>query len=138
MREYCCARTIDLFRKDVDVNSVAISPDGKYIVSGSWDRSIGVWDLKTGKMVRRLIGHKKMVTSVTISKDGKYIVSGSLDKTVKIWELEKGKLVQALKGHVTRVMSVAISSDGKYIVSGGGLGLIHKPTIKIWKLEEEN
>jgi len=69
------------------VMSVVVSPDGNYIVSGSVDKKIKVWELGTGRLVRTLRGHKRHVFSVAVSPDGNYIVSGSLDKMVKVWEL---------------------------------------------------
>jgi len=65
--------------------SVAISPDGQTLVSGSSDKTIKVWDLSTGKLVRTLTGHTGIVWSVAISPDGQTLVSGSLDKTIKMW-----------------------------------------------------
>ena len=70
------------------INSIAISPDGKYIVSGSWDATIKIWDIKTGECLNTLEGHKDSVNSIVISPDGKYIVSASSDNTIKIWDFK--------------------------------------------------
>ncbi|MCS7161473.1 MAG: WD40 repeat domain-containing protein, partial [Gemmatales bacterium] len=67
------------------VYSVAVTPDGKYVVSGSRDNTVRLWDLASGKEVRRFTGHTNWVLSVAVSHDGKYVVSGSEDKTVRVW-----------------------------------------------------
>ncbi len=72
------------------MTSVAFSKDGKYIVSGSWDKSIKIWERETGNQIQTLKGHSSGVTSVAFSKDEKYIISGSDDKSIKIWERETG------------------------------------------------
>ncbi len=113
--------------KQSPVNSVAISKDGKTIVSGSNDNSVKIWDRATGKLLKTLEGHTDDVTSVAISKDGKTIVSGSYDNSVKIWDRATGKLLKTLEGHTSIVTSVAISKDGKTIVSGS-----YDKSIKIW------
>jgi len=100
------------------VSSVAVSPDGKRVVSGSWDKLLKIWDVETGAEVRTLTGHLGWVTSVTFSPDGKRIVSGSWDKTVKIWDAETGAEVCTLSGFSTKVTSVAFSPDGTRIVCG--------------------
>ena len=67
--------------------SVAYSPDGQHIVSGSEDRAIQVWDAKTGTLVGEpLKGHTSHVYAITYSADGQYIVSGSHDNTICVWD----------------------------------------------------
>ena len=100
------------------VNSVAISTDNKYIVSGSWDKTIKIWDIKTGECLNTLEWYSDWVNSIAISPDGNYIVLGSRDKTIKIWDIKTGECLNTLEGHSNSVNSVAISPDGKYIVSG--------------------
>ncbi|WP_341732065.1 hypothetical protein [Microcoleus sp. EPA2] len=113
----------------IDVVSLALSPDGQTLVSGSNDKTIKIWQLSTGQLLRTLTGHSSLVFSVAISPDGQTLVSGSSDKTIKIWQLSTGQLLRTLTGHSDWVRSVAISPDGQTLVSGSGDG-----TIKIWQL----
>jgi WD40 repeat protein len=100
------------------VMSVAVSPDGKTIISGSGDNTVRVWDALTEAVPRTLQGHSGTVMSVAVSPDGKTIVSGSDDKTVRVWDALTGTALLTLQGHRDSVWSVAVSPDGKTIVSG--------------------
>jgi WD40 repeat protein len=124
------------------VNSVAISPDGKFIVSGSSDDTIKIWDFKTGECLNNLDGNLYSITSVAISPDGKYIVSGEgnlsySEGIVTIWDFKTGECLKTLEGHENSVNSVAITPDGKYIVSGDNYSFGEEKggTIKIWDLK---
>jgi WD40 repeat protein len=96
------------------VNSIAFSPDGKTIVSGSDDKTIKLWT-KEGKLLQTFNDTSK-VTSLAFSPDGQTIISGSDDKTIKLWSKE-GKPLQTLKNHTQTIKSVAVSKDG-LIASG--------------------
>ena len=102
------------------VRSVAFSPDGKRLASGSRDNTIKLWDTATGKELLTLKGHSEYayVWSVAFSPDGKRLASGSIDRTIKIWDTATGKELLALKGHSSQVNSVAFSPDGKRLASG--------------------
>ncbi len=75
------------------VSSVAFSPDGKYVVSGSADYTARVWESATGKEIARMT-HDSLVYSVAFSPDGKYVVSGGSDKTAHIWLWQPQDLIE--------------------------------------------
>jgi len=108
--------------------SVAWSPNGQYIASGSSDETVRIWDVETGKLVKILESHKNWIRSVAWSPNGQYIASGSSDETVRIWDVETGELVSVLRGHTSEVFSVAWSPDGLRIASGS-----KDKTVGVWK-----
>ncbi|AUB34456.1 Serine/threonine protein kinase [Nostoc flagelliforme CCNUN1] len=111
------------------VLSVAISPDGKTIVSSGGDRTIKLWNFATGKQISSLNAYSQQVNVVAISPDGKTLVSGSDDNTIKIWNLATRKQIRTLTGHSDSVHALAISADSETLVSGSD-----DNTIKIWDL----
>ncbi|MCP4695976.1 MAG: CHAT domain-containing protein [Gammaproteobacteria bacterium] len=100
------------------VRSVAFSPDGKTLATGSWDNSVRLWDTAGGRELRTLKGHADGVVSVTFSPDGKTLATGSSDKSVRLWDTTDGRELRALKGHTGTVKSVAFSPDGKTLATG--------------------
>jgi len=110
-----------------DVYSVSFSPDGKYIASCSYDRTIKLWTVD-GKPVKTFEGHSGEVTGIAFSPDGKYIASGSWDHTLKLWSVD-GKPVKTFESS-GEVISIAFSPDGKYIASGS-----LDSTVKLWSVD---
>ncbi|KAH8828723.1 WD40-repeat-containing domain protein [Flagelloscypha sp. PMI_526] len=100
------------------VRSVAFSPDGLRVVSGSEDNIVRIWDTQSGRRRNKLIGHQNYVNSVSFSPDGSRIVSGSDDKSVRIWDSQSGCQLNKLDGHQNWVCSVAFSPENTRIVSG--------------------
>jgi WD40 repeat protein/subtilase family serine protease len=114
------------------VRSVAFSPDGSLIASGSWDRTIKLWRVSDGALVRTLTGHTDWVYSVAFSPDGSLIASasGSGDRTIRLWRVSDGALVRTLRGHRDGVSSVAFSPDGSLLASCGDY------TIRLWRVSD--
>ena len=118
-----------------DVRSVAVSPDGLAIASGSFDGTIKIWNLETGTLIRTLTGHSdagEIVSSVAIAPNGTLLVSSSngFGGTIKIWNLATGELLSTIPGTSLGISSIAISPDSKLLASGSEDGNIY-----LWNLE---
>ena len=108
------------------VTSLAWSPGGMYIASGSWDCTVHVWDAASGNPFLTYQQHKRPVRSIAWSPDGSYIASGSLDTTVQIWEAMTGETLQpAAYPHKAAVEVVSWSPDGRHIASASDDHLVH-------------
>ncbi|MEA5582394.1 WD40 repeat domain-containing protein [Nodularia harveyana UHCC-0300] len=110
------------------VSALAICADAKLLVSGSWDHTIKIWHLETGKLIRTLTGHRDRVYAIALSPDQQIIASGSADHTIKLWHLETGELLATFTGHSHTVTALAFTDSGEMLVSGSW-----DQTIKIWQ-----
>ena len=111
--------------------SVAFSPQGTTIASGSQDGVVWFWDSRTGKYLAGLQGHTSWVWSVAFSPNGNILASGSEDRTVKLWDTRTGQHLRTLKGHTDAVFSVILSIDGQTLFSASLDG-----TIKLWDISQ--
>ena len=109
------------------VSSVAFSPDGRTIVSGSCDHTLKLWSVSGGSCLKTFQDHSDSVCSVAFSPDGRTVASGSDDNTLKLWSVSGGACLKTLHGHGDWVWSVAFSPDGRTVVSGSG-----DNTLKLW------
>lgn len=110
------------------INDVKFSPDMRYIASASFDKSIRLWDGKTGKFITTLRGHVQRVYQLAWSADSRLLASASADSTCKIWSMSTRKLMCDLPGHADEVYVIDWSPSGEHVVSGG-----KDRILKIWR-----
>jgi WD40 repeat protein len=113
---------------------VAFSPNGQLVASASEDKTVRLWNAKTGEQMQKLEGHKGYVYSVAFSPNGQVVASASSDETVRLWNAKTGEQVQKLDGHERAIHCVAFSPDGKVVVSASS-----DLTVRLWdaKMGEE-
>lgn len=110
--------------------SLAVSPDGQYALTGNVsDGMIRVWELYTGRELRRLKGHMSWVLSIAFAPNGRQAVSGSADGTVRLWDVHSGRELHCLKGHTDQVWFVAVSPDSQQALSCSA-----DCTMRLWDL----
>ncbi len=110
------------------VESLAITPDGKTIISGSSDNTIKLWNINSGMCVNTLNGHVDSVNSLVITPDGNIIISGSQDKTIKLWDIQSGECIKTFDDFDSEISSIVVTQDGNtMIASHGGI-------IKLWDI----
>lgn len=113
------------------VNSVAVSPDSRWVVSGSGDNTVRIWDMESCNCKKTLKGHMGEVKGVAITPDGMRILSGSKDESIRIWNAANGKLLGLLTGHTHFVLSVVALLDNHLALS---CATGNDSTLKLWHI----
>ena len=101
------------------IKTVIYTPDGQYLLTGSRDKTIKLWDVETGRELRSFFGHTSTINDLDISADGKTFVSSSADGSAIIWDILTGKPIKKFEASKDLLTSVALSNNGKYIVTAG-------------------
>src|SRR6266571_4731341 len=115
------------------VSSVAFAPDGASVLSSSGDRTLKLWNVATGQLIRSFTGHRvpspleDVVSAVAFAPDGARVLSCSWDGTLKLWDAATGQLIRSFTGHAAFVASVAFAPDGARVLSGSW-----DRTLKLW------
>jgi WD40 repeat protein len=109
------------------VYCLAYSPDGKWLATGSWDRTVKLRDASSGEERLTIFGHEGFVLDLAFSPDGRSLATTSEDRSVRFWEVPSGRQFGVLHGHTDFVQAVAFSPDGREVASGGLEG-----TLKLW------
>lgn len=111
------------------IRSTILTSDGQYIISGSSDRTIRIWNLRTGALECRLLGHSDMVLSLGITHDDRYLVSAGWDNSLILWNLATRKIECLITGNSEIVWCIAVTHNNEKLIFGTG-----EFTIKIWNL----
>ncbi|MFE0413585.1 protein kinase domain-containing protein [Streptomyces tendae] len=111
------------------VDTVQVSADGRFAVTGGWDTTVRHWDLATGKCLRLMAGHTHPVLGVDLTADGRFAFSAGMDEAIRVWDVTTGRCVHVLEGQ-TALQRVRVSEDGTRAVSLGGDG-----TLRVWEID---
>ncbi|KAG1787973.1 uncharacterized protein HD556DRAFT_1448301 [Suillus plorans] len=110
------------------VTAIAVFPDKRWMVTGSWDNMLRLWDLKTGVMLKQMEGHRNLVLALAVSRDGQLIASGDRDGDIIVWHGETGESLTKIKAHSNQISSLDLSPDGTVLATSGYDDRI----IKLW------
>jgi WD40 repeat protein len=110
--------------------AVALSPDNKWLLTGSSAEDVHVWNVGTGKKVRALKGHHDAVVSLALSREGRLLATASWDETARLWDFPTGKALHVLRGHKGPVNAVALSRDSKWLATGAD-----DTTARLWDVQ---
>jgi WD40 repeat protein len=120
--------------RDSGLTALAISPDGRTLVSGGGyvDHTVRVWDAATGQLVRQLDGHTAWVSKLVFSKDGRQLISSATDQTIRFWDTGTWTETKVLRGHSDEIHSIALSETAQLLASAGKDG-----NLMLWKVDKQ-
>ena len=112
------------------IMSVAVTPDSKYIVSGSEDKTLRIWEISTGRVLACLTDHTETIWGVCVSPNMKYIGTASGDKIVGLFSFQERRLIHSYKGHMNPIFCIACSNSSRYLASGA-----QDKDVGLWDIE---
>jgi WD40 repeat protein len=110
--------------------SLSLHPSFMGFATGSFEKTIRLWEFGKPRFVNQLSGHEENNLAVCYSPCGRYLLSGSLDETIRVWDTKSGETIQVLRGHGGNILSFAFSHDGKIFASGSA-----DNTVRLWSTE---
>jgi WD40 repeat protein len=111
------------------ITAISATGDSRFVVSGSSDKTLKLWELESGQCLRTFVGHDADVNAVAVVPHSPFVVSASRDETVRLWNTDSGKCVRALEGHVGEVGCLTVARNGQTAISGG-----EDCTLRLWEL----
>jgi len=113
----------------LDMRTIAVTPDGEHALSSCRDKTIILWDFRTGNEIKILNGHSSQINTFCLTLDGRNVVSGDQEGTLILWDLDSGQAINTLKGQEDWIQSVKITPDGKLAICSGVKSII------LWNLK---
>jgi WD40 repeat protein len=113
------------------VTSVAFSADSRWLLTGSNDQTLRLWDAATGTLIRTFTGHLSKVNAIAFVFENNRALSGGADKVLRLWDLSTGQLLSTFDGHREPINSIAVSKDSRLAISGSA-----DKTVKLWDLSK--
>jgi WD40 repeat protein len=126
-------KILSALRHKEAVTAVALTPDGRRVITASRDQTLKIFDLMSGKEERVLTGHLGPIRVLAVTPDGDQVLSGSDDGTLKLWKLQNMEEVRTFFGHSGPVTALAVRSDGRLAISAS-----HDHSVKVWELSSAN
>ena len=111
------------------IQHVAVSRDGRYVATSSWDKTAKVWDAASGRLIQTFVGHTEILFGLAFSPDSRSLLTGSLDNTARLWDIGSGKEIRRFTGHTAAVYAVDFTPDGRYAITGSA-----DRSARIWDL----
>jgi WD40 repeat protein/transcriptional regulator with XRE-family HTH domain len=125
--------SVKLLRGHTDfVWDIAFSSDGRFLVSGSRDGTLRLWDMQDEQSIHVFEGHKHDVYGLAIDANNQLLVSAGKDQTVRLWDLQSGRTLKTLRGHTGGIHSLSLSSDDQILASSG-----QNEMIQLWRLQSD-
>ncbi len=100
---------------------------GKIMASGIGTPAVSLWDVASGKLLRKLEGHTGTINALAWAANDKTLASCASDKTIRVWDAQKGELIKKLEGHTESVATIAWAPNGKLLASGS-----YDKTVRLW------
>ncbi|AFY53837.1 WD40 repeat-containing protein [Rivularia sp. PCC 7116] len=125
------SESIEIQSQSYNISLIDISNNGKFLATGSGEKTIKIWDIDTGLYLQSLSGHLSEINAIAFGSKNQILATASVDRTVKIWDVTTGKCLKTLQGRADYVHSAILSSDNRTIISGS------QHTINFWDIDSQ-